>query len=160
ERYVAEHVARLSADPSLATDAKAALDERLRARRAALETIRSAVRPKLAGASATVARLVVELTRSKGRVREAIDERLQAETESVAALERQLADADRELAAMGEAEATAEWVTQALNDFRSLWDVLTAPNRGRLLRAMIDKIVVDGKSGRIDMHLVDLGVGL
>jgi hypothetical protein len=32
---------------------------------------------------------------------------------------------------------------------------MTTPNRGRLLRALLDRVVVEETSGRVDIHLVD-----
>jgi len=37
---------------------------------------------------------------------------------------------------------------------------MTTPNRGRLLRALLDRVVVEETSGRVDIHLVDSGLML
>jgi site-specific DNA recombinase len=50
--------------------------------------------------------------------------------------------------------AETEWVTSALAEFTTVWDVLTVPNRGRLLRALIDRIAVDEASNRVEIHLI------
>lgn len=46
-------------------------------------------------------------------------------------------------------------VIGALRDFNLVWEAMTIPNRGRLLRALLDRVVVEETSGRVDIHLVD-----
>lgn len=43
----------------------------------------------------------------------------------------------------------------ALRDFKAVWETMTIPNRGRLLRALLDHLEVDEPSGRVEIHLID-----
>ena len=54
-------------------------------------------------------------------------------------------------------EVEAEWIDRCLRDFTGVWDVLTNENRGRLLRAIIERVDYDGKSGEIRVTLSSLG---
>lgn len=38
---------------------------------------------------------------------------------------------------------------------QDVWESMTTPNRGRLLRALVDHVVVDEPAARVDIHLVD-----
>ncbi|WP_408890099.1 hypothetical protein ACJ2CR_02520 [Myxococcus faecalis] len=46
-------------------------------------------------------------------------------------------------------------VIGALCDFNLVWEAMTLPKCGRLLRALLDRVVVEETSGRVDIHLVD-----
>ncbi len=54
----------------------------------------------------------------------------------------------------------ASWVTECLRDFESIWDVLTPENRGRLLRAVIERVEVDEPANRVTVHIADVGEAL
>jgi site-specific DNA recombinase len=71
-------------------------------------------------------------------------------------LERQLAEIEGEIVALDVAKAEAGWVAQCLRDFEAVWDVLTAQNRGRLLRAVVERVDVDDDGGEVGITLADL----
>lgn len=52
------------------------------------------------------------------------------------------------------------WVAKCLADFSSIWDVLTPENRGRLLRAVVQRVEVDEPANKVSVFLADLGIGL
>ena len=72
-------------------------------------------------------------------------------------LERQLAETERELAALEAAKAEAGWIAGCLRDFDALWDVFTPDNRGRLLRAVVERVYMDDEDGEVRISLVNLG---
>lgn len=49
---------------------------------------------------------------------------------------------------------------QVLDDFTSVWDVLTPENRGRLLRAVVQSVEVDEPANQVKVVLADLGAGI
>jgi len=109
--------------------------------------------------TALVARLLNEqqklLTRVEGKARELVEQRLGVETQRLAAAERQLSDAARALADLANTATEVQHVIGALRDFSIVWEAMTTPNRGRLLHALLDRVVVEETSGRVDIHLVD-----
>lgn len=82
-------------------------------------------------------------------------QRLEQESERLAVLEGSLAEVQRTLKALEEQRAEGEWVARALGDFARVWEVLTPPNRGRLLRALVEKVVVDEQGEQVEVHLVN-----
>jgi len=68
-----------------------------------------------------------------------------------------LAAAERELANLDAIEVEASWVADCLAEFHQIWDVLTPENRGRLLRAVIQRVEVDEPANQIKVFLADLG---
>jgi hypothetical protein len=53
-------------------------------------------------------------------------------------------------------EVDARWVGNALRNLDRVWDVLTPQNRGRLLRALIERVTLDRASGNVAIHLANL----
>ena len=53
-------------------------------------------------------------------------------------------------------EVESEWVARCLGDFEAVWDVLVPENRGRLLRAVVEKVEVDEPAGQFRTFLADL----
>lgn len=84
-----------------------------------------------------------------------VEQRLNVETQRLAAAERQLNDASRAIDRLETTAAEVKHVLGALRDFTVVWEAMTIMNRGRLLRAVIDRVVVDEPSGRVEIHLVD-----
>jgi len=134
--------------------------KRLPERRAHVETLRAKLPTPIANYSANASRYVEELTRLDGKARELVEQRFGVETQRLAAAERQLNDAERALADLANTATEVRHVIGALQDFSMVQQAMTTPNRGRLLRALLDRVVVEETSGRVDIHLVDSGLML
>lgn len=160
EDYVVERIEEAAFDGALAREVEDALTQRLDRRREDLEELRAKLPAPIANYSANASRYVEELTRFEGKARDLIEQRLNVETQRLAAAERQLRDAERALAELEDTATEVQHVIGALRDFRFVWDAMTTPNRGRLLRALLERVVVDESSGRVDIHLVDFSADL
>jgi len=55
----------------------------------------------------------------------------------------------RRLCLLDDCEVEAEWVSQRPADFNQVWDSLSAENRGRLVRAVSERVEVDEPSGDV-----------
>jgi hypothetical protein len=60
------------------------------------------------------------------------------------------------LAIGGEAIEEAGWLAQTLSDFDPLWELLTPQNRQRLVRALVEEVVVHEQDGKVLIRLADL----
>jgi hypothetical protein len=47
-------------------------------------------------------------------------------------------------------------VADTLTRFDTVWDVLTVENRARLVRALVDRVEVDERSGDVSAILIDV----
>jgi len=155
EAYVVERLTEAALAQALCASTRDALAERIRRSRTVFETTRRKLPSHIANLSANASRLVDDLPRLDGRAREVIEAKLRAESEKLSEAERQLADAERGLADLDGMAAEATWVTNALADLGKVWGVLTVQNRGRLLRALIDRIAVDETSRKVQIHLIE-----
>ena len=70
--------------------------------------------------------------------------------------EELLTRVDRGLALLVQAEVDSDWVGGALSDFDAVWEVMTLENRGRLVRALVQTVAVDGLTGTVTATLADL----
>lgn len=82
----------------------------------------------------------------EGRARELVEAKLNTETQKLAAAEQQLAEAERALERVEGAERETRGVIAALQDFKEVWEMMTPENRGRMLRALVDRVEVDRRS--------------
>jgi site-specific DNA recombinase len=155
ESFVAERIAQATQDGSLVASVREALTKRIEDRRAAVESARSKLPSRIASLSADASRLTDELMRHEGRSRELVAGKLNVETEKLEAAEQQLAAVKHEFNALDGMAAETSWVASTLADFSKVWDVLTSANRGRLLRALVDRVSVDEASAEFQIHLVD-----
>ncbi len=71
-------------------------------------------------------------------------------------LQARLEEIEREFGALREARAEAKWVTEALQDFDGIWDILSPANRVGMVAALVDHVVVNEASGTIQAHLAEL----
>jgi hypothetical protein len=153
ESFVVQRVAAVTQDGALAAEVKARLTARLESRTAELEMLQRVLPDRIADASTKVSRYADEMLKFEGRAREAIEAKLCAASELLAADERQLATVQRDMIDLRDATIEAEWIVGALAHFASIWDAMTPENRGRLLRALVASVRVH--EGKVDIEFVD-----
>jgi len=155
ERFVADRLAALRLDRIFAPEVFKAVQTRLQEHRARLETLRTQLPAKVGLHSANAARLVEEVTRLHGRARDLAEAGLLAESDKLALAERQLAEVMRSAAALDRVPQSPEAYLAILGDFGVLWRALSVTARGRLLRALLDRVDVNEHTGQVDVHLID-----
>jgi DNA invertase Pin-like site-specific DNA recombinase len=156
ETYVVDRLREATLDGGLAADVAASVKARVAARRSAIVTERQKLPPEIASLSAEARRLVDSMSGVTGTARRLVDERLQEVGEQLARCEGQLAAAERELANLDALEVEVGWVAGCLADFDAVWDVLTPENRGRLLRAIVQRVEVNEPENQVTVVLADL----
>lgn len=57
---------------------------------------------------------------------------------------------------LDECEVEAGWVSRCLVDFNRVWDSLSTENRGRLVRAVVERVEVDEPSGDVRVLITNL----
>jgi DNA invertase Pin-like site-specific DNA recombinase len=159
ERQVVERLRQTSVDAGLVDDVRQSLAHRIESRRATLDALRRTLPGHIANLQASSSRLADDLNAANGRAREVILKKLNVEGDILARAETQLAEARREWAELDGLVTDAAWVADTLTDFGQIWDVLTTGNKGRLLRALIDHVVVNEAAGQLEIHLVDFTSG-
>jgi DNA invertase Pin-like site-specific DNA recombinase len=156
EAYVIAQLRTATADGALAADITAAVRARAAARRKDLLIERGTLPAQIAALSLEVSRAVDALGSVTGPARRPVEARLQDVGEQLARMEARLAAAERELAQLDAIEVEASWVADCLAEFHQIWDVLTPENRGRLLRAVIQRVEVDEPANQIKVFVADL----
>ena len=157
EAYVIERLREATADGTLAAEVTVAVRARVAARRKDLVTERRKLPPQIAAVSADMRTAVDALAGLTGAARRLVEARLQDAGEQLAHHEAQLAAAEHELANLDTIEVESSWVADSLAEFHTIWDVLTPENRGRLLRAVIQRVEVDEPANQIRVFFIDLG---
>ena len=119
-----------------------------------LKTQQHALAERLGEVSARSGKLADEWVNATSAVREVLGQRLNAASEELRRHEEGLRAARAQLRNIESRQCDIEWVTRALANFSSVWQVMSPANRGRLMRALIDRIVV--KKTKVDIHLAHL----
>jgi site-specific DNA recombinase len=113
---------------------------------------------KIADVSSRVRNLTLQAEEGSvvGHGRTVLHERLEERGTELAALQTRLDRVERELAALVDARVEADWLERTLGEFDAVWDALTPENQGRLIRAIVDRVVVDEATGSVKMYVADL----
>ena len=149
-----ERIREATADERLAAEVAKRLEERLAQDRKTLKTERHELPKLIARLSAEGRRLVETIVQVTSPARRLLQDRIQELGEELGRREKRLAEVERELAFLDKAEIDAQWVARALADFDGVWGVLTAHNRGRLVRALVKEVLVDEPGGTITVTLL------
>jgi site-specific DNA recombinase len=160
EEYVIERLREAVEAGSLAAEVEASVKERLKGRQKDLVTERKKLPAQIAALSAEGKRLLATMADVDGVARRLAEDRLQGLGNELGRCERRLARVERELAAIEKTEIESSWLARCLNDFTAIWDFLTPENRGRLLRAVVQRVEVDEPANKVKVVMVDLCAGM
>jgi site-specific DNA recombinase len=157
EDFVVARLREVSVGEGVSAQVHARLAARLEEKHKALRAERAQLPKDMARRAGEAAKWVDSLPSLEGPARRLVEEKLTAAEEEAVGMRKRLAEVERALDFMEGEKLEAAWVTQALTDFDAVWDALTATNRGRLLRALVGRVVVNEVTGRVDVHFVQAG---
>ena len=98
-----------------------------------------------------------EIEAAAGRAphaREALINRLDQAVQCLRESQQQLSLLETEVLALEDARKEAEWVRRILTDFDRMWQVATPDTQARIIRALVDSIEVDDRTGEVKVHLI------
>ncbi|MCP3104205.1 recombinase family protein [Myxococcus sp. K15C18031901] len=153
EDFVVARLRAVSVGEGFAAQVHARLTARMEEKHQALRAERAQLPRDLAKRAGESSKWVDSLSKLEGPARRLVEEKLTASEEEVAGMKKRLAEVERALDATEGERLEAAWVAQALADFDAVWDALTATNRGRLLRALVGRVVVNETTGQVDVYL-------
>lgn len=152
EGLVADRLAEVAAAPSFVKELDRALSARIESQRQTLAKLGATLPDQIAQASRSVSRLADDVGQLKGAAREVMGRKLQDEAERLGSFERQLEALEQQQAVLKLAAGEAQWMLDALRNFRSVWESMTLENRGRLLRALVAQVRVNEEAGVVEME--------
>jgi hypothetical protein len=158
EDFVVERLRHTLADGDLVGEIVGAMRERVTKTVAEHATEKRLLVEKIAQASSRVRNLTVQAEEGGviGHARTALHERLEERGAELVALQERLERIERELAQLDDARVEADWLAQTLAEFDAVWNVLTPENQTRLVRAVVERVVVDEATGSVKMYVADL----
>lgn len=160
EAYVVDRLREATWDGTFAADVTEAVRARVAARRKDLATERRKLPSQIADLAAEVRRTLETTANITGPAQRVVEARLQDAGSQLARAETRLATVELELDTLEAIEIESSWVAAQLTEFRQIWDLLTPENRGRLLRAVIERVEVDEPAHQIKLFFADLGAEL
>jgi len=155
EELVVARVRVVAADPGLVADLTTRLRGDAREVLSELQLERTKLPAKITSISDEISKLLAQSQSLPETARRLAEERTQVLGNEHALLERHLTEVERKSAQLRDAEVESAWVAKMLTNFDRVWDAMTVDNRVRLLRAVFDRIVVNVKAGKVDIHLAD-----
>ena len=158
EEFVFEKIRDAIQSGRLKDDVVLEMEQRIDARRMELSKMRSGLPGDIERIRQESLALAEKCVGATGPVRDLLDQRLAEATETLARSEDLLRQVDQSLALLTQAEVDAHWVARTLSDFESVWDVMTLENRGRLVRALIESVHIDGASGSVTVTLARINL--
>ncbi len=155
EELVAARVRIVAADPGLVADLTTRLRGDVEQVLGSLKLERAKLPAQVTSLSEEISKLLAQSLSLPETARRLAEERTHVLGNELAALERRLTEVERKVAQLGDAEVESAWVAKMLTNFDRVWDAMTVDNRVRLLRSVFDRIVVNAKVGKVNMHLAD-----
>lgn len=146
---------RKGASGEMITDIVAETSRRVAARRADLMRERQQLPQEVASLAAESSQLIQALESIDGPNRGS-DQRLEAIDAQMRRCEQRLVDVGRELGNLDAVEVDAPWVARCLEDFSTVWDILSPDNRTRLLHAIVERVEVHEPSNTVKIALAEL----
>jgi hypothetical protein len=156
EDFIIQQIREATAGATLAADVEKRLLARVEERRAVLLTERRDLPAQIAKLSSEGRRLDEKIGEASTAASGLLDQRIEEVGAELASRETRLAEVERALGALDQAEVDGRWIAQTLGDFDAAWDVLTVENRGRLVRALVSSVEVDEPSGDVAVVLTDV----
>ena len=156
EDFIVDRLREATADGTLSRDVRKKLLGKVAEQRQAVETERQALPAAIAKLSSEGRNLVETIGQTKGTAHRLLEERIEDIGDQLAKRERRLTEVQHALAAIDQTEIETQWVIESLTHFDTVWDALNPENRGRLVRAVVEKVEVDEPSGHVTAVLVDL----
>lgn len=156
EDYVIAQLHTAIATGPLVNDITAEVTERVAARRANLTVEHKQLPGQIASLAAESRNLIETLTTVTGPTRSLVDEQLRALDARLQRTEQRRHMVEWELGNIAAVELDAAWVSHCLDDFRTVWDVLTVENRVRLVQTVVERVEVNEPANQVKIHLVNL----
>jgi site-specific DNA recombinase len=158
EDFVIERLRHTLANRGLASEIVGAMRHRVAKTTAEHTTEKRLLVEKIADVSSRVRNLTLQAEGSSvvGHGRTVLHERLEERGAELEALQSRLERIERELAALDDARVEADWLERTLSEFDAVWDALTPENQARLVRAVVERVVVDEATGSVKMYVADL----
>jgi site-specific DNA recombinase len=67
----------------------------------------------------------------------------------------QLEQLEQDLNDLKDLSEELTWLIEVMRDFQGLWEVLSLVNRHRLIRCLVNRVVLDEANGQMRVYLAD-----
>ena len=127
--------------------------------KARFERERKLLPQKIAQLSAEGKGLIRKLDEMESEsARTLIEQSLEEVGRHLSAKQARLAEVEKALLELEDAELEARWVADTVIRFDDVWDHLNPTNRGRLVQAIIHEVVVNEPKNRVSATLADIAM--
>ena len=149
ENFVVEKIAAIGVDPGLQRETFRQVIAQARAERRALSAEASRLEKDLTAVRRETEGLVGQLASATAATTAAVTSGIEKREQGRISFERRLAEVRQRLAELDAERIEESDLSRALRDFVPLWEILTVPERERVIRMLIERIDYDGRDGAL-----------
>ena len=155
EKFVIDRLRKIAADEKLVARVTSAIEARMTATHDKLERERRELPREVGRLSSETKSLVSSLSEMSEAGRKAVSMRLDQVAQSMALAQERLRSVEERLEKLGHVRAEAAWTAETLAAFDRLWETLTEDNRARLVRCLVERVVVNEAANALRIELID-----
>ena len=159
EEFVVDKIRNATSDGTFAADVTAQLEDRVKTRRKLLIKERKDTPREIAKLKSEGKNLAESMAGEEGAARRLIDERIAEIERQLAIHEIRLAEVQRMLGELDARVVEGRWVTDTLAHFDRVWEALNALNQARLVRAIVEQVLIHEQNGTVEVVLADIDIG-
>ena len=158
EEFVVDKIRAATSDGSFAADVTAQLEDRVETRREHLLDEQKGIPRELAKLKSEGKKLAESMADKEGAARRLIDERIAEIERQLATHEVRLAEIQQVLGDLDARVVEGRWVTDTLAHFDKVWEALNVLNQARLVRAIVEEVLIHEQNGTVEVVLADIGL--
>ena len=158
ERFVVDRIRAIGKDPNLCRETFRQALAQVTAQRRGLKVEAKRVAGEIGKAREEVDRLVCTASEASNGAREALLAALEKAQQRLTTLENRAEEIRVQEATLKGCEVDEVEVARTLKAFDPIWEVLHAPEKERIMRLLIEKVVYDGGNGELAMTFRPTGI--
>jgi site-specific DNA recombinase len=155
EAFVVERLRKIAADEKLVSRVTSAIEARITAMQDKLERERRELPPEVGRLSSETKSLVSSLAEMTEAGRKAVSMRLDQVAQAMALAQERLGAVEARLEQLGRVRVEAAWTAKTLAALDRLWETLNEDNRARLVRCLVERVVVNEGANALRIELID-----
>jgi site-specific DNA recombinase len=160
EAFVVEQIQKIGSNPALCDETFRHVQAQVAAESRGLNAEAKRIDREIGTVRGELDRLTNAVARASGTAADALMAKLADTHERVTTLDRRQGEVAERLVALDCQDVNPAAIGRALAQFTDLWDVLSSPERERIVRLLIDSVDYAGASGELRFNFSPLGVAM
>ena len=157
ENFVVDKIKGIAGSDSITETVIEKMNQQIDEKSKKLKAERDTLPKQIAKISAEAQRLVERSAELPGKTGKFLNKRIDEAGSALEELENRLQQVELQIVELSRQKLDAEWIAETLHHFENVWQHMTLTNRHRLLRAMVNKVIIDEPNETVEVIIVDFG---